>query len=633
MIRPTTRRAPSPLAACLLAALTAALVLASPRAYAQPTVTAVTPAANARAVSRTTPVTATFDQALTPASAAALKVYSAQRGGLRTAAAPAVVRGNTLTYTPRDYPFLPGETVTSVITPAAASSSGALAHGTVVQFTAATGGAGRGNFAPSGNANTVFGNRDVLVSDVDGDGDLDLVCQSIDNTVTIQLNGGDATGSNTGLFRYGTPVNVGRFIKSQALGDVDGDGDVDLLVASYNSLTLAEDQLGVYLNGGDATGSNTGVFALGSSVRMPYDATFGLAVGDVDGDGDLDVLATNSTDGNVGVYLNGGDATGSHTGVFAGPRAVPVGLSPNSVALGDVDGDGDLDIVTGSGSNTAGAISIRLNGGDATGSNTGAFGNGSDIPLAATTKSVALGDVDGDGDLDVLAAIFNLGRGTTVAVRLNGGDATGSHTGVFSNGSDVPVGNGPARLVLGDIDGDGDLDLLTANSGPGGMGGLSNTVSIRLNGGDATGSSTGTFRGSDLNAGVGPLSLALGDVDGDGDVDLCATFAAGLSATKVFLNANDGQVLAGRAPAPPAAGALVVAPTVGTGDAPRYAYAGPAVAAGATLGLYALTGQRVWEQPVAAATGVLPVAGLASGWYLVRLRTAGAQFTARFFQP
>lgn len=88
------------------------------------TITRVSPAANTRAAARTSPVTVTFSQPLVAGSAAALKVYSAQRGGLRSRGlTPAVVSGNTLTFTPSAYRFMPGEMVSSTITTAASSGA------------------------------------------------------------------------------------------------------------------------------------------------------------------------------------------------------------------------------------------------------------------------------------------------------------------------------------------------------------------------------------------------------------------------------------------------------------------------------------------------------------------------------
>jgi hypothetical protein len=347
-------------------------------------------------------------------------------------------------------------------------------------------------------------------------------------------------------------------------------------------------------------------------------------VGDVDGDGDLDLLTANhgssaSSGNTVSVRLNGGNATGSNTGVFSSGSDTPVGTTPQVLTLGDVDGDGDLDLLS---SNFAtSTVSVRLNGGNALGSGLGIFSNGSDVVVGASPIGVAVGDVDGDGDLDLLCANY---AGGTVSVLLNGGDATGTNTGTFSNGSTVTVGTSPINIAVADVDGDGDLDFLTASYLSTG------TVSVRLNGGNASGGGLGTFsNGSTVNVGSSPFNLTTGDVDGDGDLDL---LTSNNGSGTVSVRLNGGTQLAVRSAQ--TSTEFVVLPTLGTGAAPRYIYSGPALTAGATLSLYSLTGQRVWEQAAAgAASGGVPVAGLASGWYLVRLHTATQSFVARFFQP
>ena len=123
---------------------------------------------------------------------------------------------------------------------------------------------------------------------------------------------------------------------------------------------------------------------------------------DVDGDGDLDMLAANAGSNTVSVRLNNG------TGNFSGTYDIAVGRFPGSVTTADVDGDGDLDLLTTNiSSNT---VSMRFNNG------TGIFGSGSDIPVGSEPYRVAAADLDGDGDLDLLASNFS---GSTVSIRLN----------------------------------------------------------------------------------------------------------------------------------------------------------------------------------------------------------------------
>jgi hypothetical protein len=493
------------------------------------TITALAPTRNLRTAARNASVAVTFSQPLqnTAATGAAVRVFSQQRGGLMAGSArgAATVSGSTITFDPTT-DFRPGETLLVTTTPAATASSGStLGRGHVHQFTAATGGTGRGTFVGGSSPGVGSPPTGMPVGDVDGDGDLDFVTASLDNaTVSVRLNGGDNTGSNTGTFTNGSNPTVGNNPGSVALADVDGDGDLDLLAA--NIALSGPGTVSVRLNGGDATGSNTGTFSGGSDPGVGNQPR-SVAVGDVDGDGDLDLLTANYGSGTVSVRLNGGDATGSNTGTFSGGSDPGVGSQPLSVAVGDVDGDGDLDLLTAN--YGSGTVSVRLNGGDATGSNTGTFSGGSDPGVGTSPRSVAVGDVDGDGDLDLLTANYT-GAGT-VSVRLNGGDNTGSNTGGFAAGSEVSVGNQPRSVTLGDVDGDGDLDLLTANDIN-----FSGTVSVRLNGGNASGSNTGTFAGgSEVGVGSNPDNVAVGDVDGDGDLDLLtANFGGGGTASVRF---------------------------------------------------------------------------------------------------
>lgn len=168
----------------------------------------------------------------------------------------------------------------------------------------------------------------------------------------------------------------------------------------------------MYVRRNDGTGTFSGnqQVATGNGVLSVF-------MGDVEGDGDQDLFTTNYIDGTVGVRLNDG------TGGFAGGQDIKVGPTeqPFSATLGDVDNDGDLDLVT--------TYGLRLN-----------IGNGQFSPTTQADVAGGLADLDGDGDLDLL----NNG------IRFNNGN------GVFGLNQQVGVSGSPQ-----DIDGDGDLDLAT----------------------------------------------------------------------------------------------------------------------------------------------------------------------------
>jgi hypothetical protein len=241
---------------------------------------------------------------------------------------------------------------------------------------------------------------------------------------------------------------VGDYVQAVVAADVDGDGDLDLLAVNY--VSTPGGTVSVRLNNG------AGVFSSGSTVAVDS-GPLGLAVGDLDGDGDVDLVTANFFDGTISVRRNDGN------GNFTGTSDILVGQGAQSVAIADLDADGDLDLLVAQ-NRLQGAVNVRLNDGQ------GNFVSGIDVPIGFSAISVVAGDVDGDGDLDLLATSYD---SLIVSVRLNNG------TGQFSGGTNVAVGGRPTGLAVADLDGDGDLDFMTA------VGIVSNpgAVSVRLNGG------------------------------------------------------------------------------------------------------------------------------------------------------
>ena len=166
-----------------------------------------------------------------------------------------------------------------------------------------------------------------------------------------------------------------------ALGD--GDGDLDAVVANDNQANR------VYTNSlsgtwGDAT-------FMDSAQALGTGSSTGVALGDVDGDGDLDAVVVNDNQANR-VYTNDGSGTFSDSA-----QALGTGNS-QAVALGDVDGDGDLDAVV---VNNNQANRVYINDGS------GTFSDSAQALDTDNSRDVALGDVDGDGDLDAVVVNFN----------------------------------------------------------------------------------------------------------------------------------------------------------------------------------------------------------------------------------
>jgi hypothetical protein len=470
----------------LLAGLSGWL-LANSVAAQTPVVTSVSPPRNAIAVPRSTPVSATFTQPLTnnTATLGALKVFSQQAGGLKPGTP--TVTGNSLSLRPN----------TSF-----KGSTGPLAQPYVWQFTTAsapsTGVFGGGSDLPA----TSYPGTWVALGDVDGDGDLDLA------TVNYVYDGLVNVRRNDGTGRFGSPEVVGanRGPTSVAMADVDGDGDLDLLIVTIYSVG----GVSVRLNDGSGHFSGDGLYEVPVG-SYPQN----VVAADVDADGDLDLLTANRNSSTVSVRRNNGQ------GRFSGNQEVTVGGIPSRVAVADVDGDGDLDFLTSNNSYTT-SFSVRVNDGQ------GSFNGGYDLAVDAPPYALVLADVDGDGDVDLLASALN---SNTVSVRLNAG------SGHFSSSSDVTVTGVPSSLAVADVDGDGDLDLLASNStNPNNP--ASYTVSVRLN--DGMGRFSGT---QEVAVASGPVNLTVGDVDGDGTLDVATANANG----SVSVRLNAPRVLATRA--------------------------------------------------------------------------------------
>ena len=558
-----------PYAALTSLFLAAGLLGTAPFARGQaPTIAAVLPAANAVAVPRAGTLTVTFSQPLTAASAGALKVFGSQRGGMRArGTTPATVSGNSLSFAPGATPYLPGEVVHYTVTRAAAGSGGTLAQARVGQFTAAATGGSPASF--QGTANLAAGSNPQLVAvgDLDGDGDLDLILANSGGTfstlaVVLLNNGRGGFSPGTNAYLASSPL---------ALGDFDNDGDLDLATANGTRGTCS-----VLVNIGNGTFTGNQELGVGGYPN-------GVAVGDVDGDGDLDFAASNNTVTSATICLN----TGS--GLFSGFRYAYTGANCTEAALGDVDNDGDLDLVACSASG-GGILNVQLNAGS------GPFYAGSSLVVGGAPAHVALADVNGDQALDALVANYTTG---VVNVRLNNGSGT------FGGSANVPVSANPLAVAAADLDGDGDLDLLAASY-------YDNVVSIGLNNGN------GTFTpGAPVATGPGTNYVATGDLDGDGDLDFVASNDNYNYNGTVSVRLNNGTTLGSAAPRPPVALAAFPNPAheavALTGAVPR-----AAIAVLDALGRPVLTATA---DARGAAVLRLP-AGLAPGLYMLRAGTA-----------
>jgi predicted nucleotidyltransferase len=193
---------------------------------------------------------------------------------------------------------------------------------------------------------------------------------------------------------------------------------------------------------------------------------YSVAVGDVNGDGKPDLVVANRSSNTVSVLLNT-TAPGATTPSFADQQTFATGSSPQSVAVGDVNGDGKLDLVVANRSSNT--VSVLLNT-TAPGATTPSFATQQTFATGSTPFSAAVGDVNGDGRPDIVVANYG---SNTVSVLLNT-TAPGATTPSFAAQQTFPAGTRPDAVALGDVNGDGKPDIVVANpNAPGNPTGVS----------------------------------------------------------------------------------------------------------------------------------------------------------------
>ena len=308
------------------------------------------------------------------------------------------------------------------------------------------------------------------------------------------------------FFRFG----AGPQTYAVALGDLDGDGDLDAFLANGDWEVPFPNT--VWLNDGSGDFSDSGQ-------RIGEEESYKVQLADVDFDGDLDAIVANTL--GVSVYTNKGTGTfGGRRGFFSKDRASYV----DAIAVGDLNGDGYVDVF---GGGCCGEVEVWddnrslahppvdilwLSDGKGW-----LADSGQTFDLYGTT-AIALGDLDGDGDLDAffgnsssnMDQTENFIRYQPDTIWFNDGH------GIFQLGGQQ-LGTAEASAVaLGDLDKDGDLDAFVGNQ---------KQDEIWINLGGSQGGKPGTFRLSGtVGDDVGTRSMELADLDGDGDLDALVVY-------------------------------------------------------------------------------------------------------------
>ncbi len=332
-----------------------------------------------------------------------------------------------------------------------------------------------------GNQNIIINSNadgaiDVFAADLNGDGNLDVLSASRNNNRVAWYENID--GSGTFGDQQIISINASG-IQSVYAADIDGDGDIDVLSASANDNKIA------WYENMDGNGTFGNQQIITTNVSGGYDV---FAI-DIDGDGDIDVLS--ASHGKIAWYENT-DGNGTFGSQQIITTAVSVGIS---VFATDLDGDGDMDVLSASFNDDKIAWYENIDG-------NGTFGNQQIIVYSNGAYSVFAADIDNDGDMDVLSAGGSVNR---IAWHENDGNGNFASQQIITT-----TANGACSVFAADIDGDGDIDVLSASRWDDKIAWYENT------------DGNGVFSNEKIitNQNEKVFSVIAADIDGDGDMDV-----------------------------------------------------------------------------------------------------------------
>lgn len=293
-------------------------------------------------------------------------------------------------------------------------------------------GNGDGTFAPGRVYATGPEPHGVVVGDFNGDKNLDLAVvnsSSLVDAVSILLGNGDGT------FSLATPLETDFSSRQAAIGDVNLDGKLDLVVTNFGS---GSGVVSVFLGNGDGTFQPKSDFAAGS-------APYGVTIADFNSDAKPDIAVVNisgSPASSISIFLGNGDGTFVTGNTYTVASGTPVTVS------GDFNGDNKVDLLgLGGGFTVSGYVSVLLGSGD------GSFGPASYFGTGPRPNSIVLADFNGDGNLDI--ATSNSDYINAISILSGNGDGTFQSSLNFTSGSIQP-----SSVAAGDFNGDGQIDFV-----------------------------------------------------------------------------------------------------------------------------------------------------------------------------